>query len=327
MGMTGAGKSTFISRLKTSGNPIQIGHGLESKTADVAVYEARSPKNPRQRVLLADTPGFNDTVRSDTDVLRNIVTPLYELQKNGHHVLGVIYLQNIMNSRLAGTALKMLKVLQQFCGKENYGRIVFGTTMWEDAGYTPQGKLAACRRQEQLEREFWNDMFVGHGGVVEHVRDNRDSAGHVLNHFFEEFGRLKRPDRERPLLVFEEMINGKSLEQTGAYRSVYEEQRELRHRKERHLADLEEQLRQLDRSSNPLAYGFSHEVSNRLGQPSEKKQPEKGLRGSRFSMSKLWGKIRSSSPNRARDREADTGAITQPGTKTWMGSRLNLGGR
>jgi len=30
MGMTGAGKSTLISRLKTAGNQVQIGHGLES---------------------------------------------------------------------------------------------------------------------------------------------------------------------------------------------------------------------------------------------------------------------------------------------------------
>ncbi|KAK0726142.1 P-loop containing nucleoside triphosphate hydrolase protein [Lasiosphaeris hirsuta] len=281
MGMTGAGKSTFVSHLKTLENQVQIGHGLESKTADLAVYEACAPKTPNQRVLLADTPGFNDTVRSDTDVLQSIITPLYELQKKNHPIHGIIYLHNITNPRLAGTALRMLKMLQQFCGKVNYNRIVFATTMWEDANFTPHGGRAANQRHKELEREFWNDMFAGNGGVVRHLRDDQDSAGDVLDHFFNEFNKLRKSDRERSLQVFDEMINGKLVEQTSAYRCVHEEQRLLRQQKEQQLAGLVEQRRRLQLESQAetcredIAYGYSYEVSHEVRHSSGDKQPRR----------------------------------------------------
>ena len=229
-------------------------------------------------MLLADTPGFNDTVRSDTDVLHSIVTPLYELQKKNHPVLGIIYLHNITNPRLAGTALRMLKMLQQFCGRVNYNRIVFATTMWEDAKFTPHGGEAANQRHEELEREFWNDMFAGNGGVVRHLRDDRDSAGDVLDHFFNEFSKLKKSDQERPLQVLDEMINGKLVEQTSAYRCAREEQRLLTQQKEQQLADLEEQRRRLqsenrvENCGEGMAYGYSYEISPKVRRSSGDKQ-------------------------------------------------------
>ena len=226
-------------------------------------------------MLLADTPGFNDTVRSDADVLHSIVTPLYDLQRKGHPVLGILYLHNISNTRLSGTALRMLKVLQQFCGQVNFHRVVFVTTMWEDANFTPHGGRAAYQRHQALQREFWDDMFAGNGGVVRHLRDHRESAGNILDYFFDVFCSLKKPDQERPLRVLDEMTHGRSVEQTSAYQCVHEEQRLLRKRKEQQLARLEEQRRglqsecRIESAGEGLEYGSIYAVSSESGaQPS-----------------------------------------------------------
>ncbi|KAK4448992.1 hypothetical protein QBC34DRAFT_406498 [Podospora aff. communis PSN243] len=304
MGMTGAGKSTFISRLKTSDHQIHIGQGLESKTTDLAVYEARTPNDPRRRLLLADTPGFNDTVRSDTDVLRSIVVPLYQLHKNGHPILGIIYLHNITNSRLAGTALKMLRVLQQLCGMENFGRIIFATTMWEDASFTPQGRETARGRHQELSREFWNDMFPGNGGVVQHLRDDRASAGDVLGHFLTGFAGLRTADQERLMQVFDEMDHGRLFEQTSGYSCIYEERRLLRQQKEQQLAELEKQRHQLhqlqlkrkaENSGESLAFGSFYEVSPNVNYPSEGNQAGKDSRALKLRRyaSGRWEKVKS----------------------------------
>jgi len=257
-------------------------------------------------VLLADSPGFNDTTRSDTDVLQSIVRPLYELQKRNQPVLGVIYLHKITSPRLAGTALRTLKILQQFCGKENYNRIVFVTTMWQDAKFTTHGEQAAYQRHEELEREFWHDMFAGTGRALCHVRDDQDSAGEILDRFFAEFSKLNKSDRERPLQVFDEMINkGKPVEQTSAYLCAHEEQRLLRQQKEQQLANLQGQRRRLlllqqsekraetNDDLDGMAYGDLEQVLMWGRQSSEEeKQDEKDKGPSiRELFSGVWEKI------------------------------------
>ncbi|KAK0647073.1 hypothetical protein B0T16DRAFT_458936 [Cercophora newfieldiana] len=224
MGMTGSGKSTFASRLATSGTqPIGIGNTLSSKTTEIAFYETSSTKN--RRVLLADTPGFDDTSRPDTSILQSITLPLFEKHKNGIPVIGIIYLHDITNPRLSGSAVKALKILQDFCGKENYPRIVFATTMWQDAGYSPQGEIAARRRHAELKRDFWDAMFEGNGGVLCHLVDEAGSARKVVDHLLDGVDALRWGDRDRPLKVLREMGGNACIEKTAAYRCAQGEQR------------------------------------------------------------------------------------------------------
>ncbi|KAK5652669.1 hypothetical protein OQA88_10263 [Cercophora sp. LCS_1] len=234
MGTTGSGKSTFISRLKTPETHVDIGHGLSStnlspsrlstlETTDVTFHEAHGTGN--RRVLLADTPGFDDTSRLDTDILQSIALPLFEKQNNGNPIIGIIYLHDITNPRLSGSTLKTLKILEQFCGEENYPKIVFATTMWQDAGYAPQGQKAAGRRQDELKRDFWDPMFKSrHGGVLTHLVDGADSAREVVDHLLEELDGLSQSDKERPFQILREMAENGSIEQTSAYRCAREEQ-------------------------------------------------------------------------------------------------------
>ena len=84
MGPTGVGKSTvrfilfcyaciltieqFID-IATNQGGAGIGHSLHSCTADI-----RAVRVPGSNIILVDTPGFDDTEKSDTEVLKLIAS-------------------------------------------------------------------------------------------------------------------------------------------------------------------------------------------------------------------------------------------------------------
>ena len=86
MGATGSGKSSVSSvRLVittrsspgflqfinlASGSSLQVGHDLESCTVEVQLADVFTVDG--RRVILIDTPGFDDTSMSDMDILRLI---------------------------------------------------------------------------------------------------------------------------------------------------------------------------------------------------------------------------------------------------------------
>ncbi|KAI0143622.1 hypothetical protein GGR57DRAFT_518288 [Xylariaceae sp. FL1272] len=85
MGMTGSGKSSLISLC--TGQEVGIGHELQSCTQDVQTYSFQYPKLPSSRGYLVNTPGFDDTNKSDTEVLRTLVAWLTATYSNGTRVL------------------------------------------------------------------------------------------------------------------------------------------------------------------------------------------------------------------------------------------------
>ncbi|KAI6117056.1 P-loop containing nucleoside triphosphate hydrolase protein, partial [Pisolithus croceorrhizus] len=68
MGPTGTGKSSFVDSI-TNDNREGVGHDLTSFTSDV---KATKLKFKEFSVVLLDTPGFNDTKKSDLDILNLI---------------------------------------------------------------------------------------------------------------------------------------------------------------------------------------------------------------------------------------------------------------
>ena len=86
MGATGSGKSTVSracsvamtgnssGRLQfinlASGSSLRVGTGLEPCTTEIQLSDELALDG--RRVVLIDTPGFNDTSKSDTDILEMI---------------------------------------------------------------------------------------------------------------------------------------------------------------------------------------------------------------------------------------------------------------
>jgi len=70
MGPTGTGKSTFIDIATLQGGKT-VSHSLNSYTSDIRAVRFPHPTTSRP-VVLVDTPGFNNTMKTDTEVLAMI---------------------------------------------------------------------------------------------------------------------------------------------------------------------------------------------------------------------------------------------------------------
>jgi predicted GTPase len=63
-GTTGTGKTSLIQTI--SGHTLKVGHGLRSCTSAIQEVHCEVDGYP---TTLVDTPGFNDTERSETEIL------------------------------------------------------------------------------------------------------------------------------------------------------------------------------------------------------------------------------------------------------------------
>ncbi|KAL8330289.1 hypothetical protein RB593_001345 [Gaeumannomyces tritici] len=161
MGVTGCGKSSFISMC--CDKPVQIGHELKSCTAVVDVYPFEL--SPNQTVYLIDTPGFDDTAKSDTDVLREIASWLAESFRSKILLHGIIYLHRISDVRMQGSAKKNLLMFKKLCGDDALRKVILATTMWD---IVPR-PAAEARENELVETpEFWGYMVSKGSRLYQH---------------------------------------------------------------------------------------------------------------------------------------------------------------
>ncbi|KAJ0421505.1 hypothetical protein BJY00DRAFT_282349 [Aspergillus carlsbadensis] len=168
MGVTGSGKSSFISRC--SGKVVKVGHQLEACTTHVDVYAYEV--SPAQTVYLIDTPGFDDTNRSDTEVLKEIARWLVASYRGKILLNGIIYLHRITDIRMQGSARKNLIMFRQLCGENALKRVVLVTTMWDKV----REDEATQRERELIDTpEFWGWM-LGKGSSCQRHYNTEDSA-------------------------------------------------------------------------------------------------------------------------------------------------------
>ena len=83
-------------------------------------------------VYFADTPGFDDSTRSDTDVLKRIVSWLVAMRDKRIKLSGIIYLHRITDDRMGGTAWRNLRMLQNLVGEDKMANVVLVSNRWEE---------------------------------------------------------------------------------------------------------------------------------------------------------------------------------------------------
>lgn len=110
-------------------------------------------------VYLVDTPGFNDTWRSDFEILKEVSFIASQIYRQGVKLAGILYLHRISDNRVSGSAMKNFTLLEKMCGPSGAPRVFLVTTMWN----LTEGKLS---RQEAEMREtrlvstmkFWGTL-------------------------------------------------------------------------------------------------------------------------------------------------------------------------
>jgi len=170
MGVTGAGKSFFINKLVEGA--VLEGPNLQSCTKTCQMVKTCVGNTD---VTVVDCPGFDDTKRSDTEILEEIANLLSTQYILGLKLKGIVYLHRITDNRMSGSAVKNLELFTKLVGDEALSNVVLVTTMWGNI----LDEHEANQRDSELRDEFWCDM-IEKGSSASRFDGTKASAEGIL---------------------------------------------------------------------------------------------------------------------------------------------------
>ncbi|KIO04192.1 hypothetical protein M404DRAFT_1000686 [Pisolithus tinctorius Marx 270] len=142
-------------------------HGLKSDTQNVREFSVNLASD-RQYVFV-DTPGFDDTYRSDRDILCMVAEWLEKKYRNKVKLSGIIYTHRITDNRMSGSVCKNLDIFSALCGDSAAERVRLVTTMWDKE----KDRKLSEGRVNQLEKNFWKPLL---DAGARHERFNNSSV-------------------------------------------------------------------------------------------------------------------------------------------------------
>ena len=205
-------------------------------------------------VTLIDTPGFDDTSKSDTEILKIIAAFLattsvhtaihhfsifqtelpnldrYEegskLDRNeeGYKLSGVIYIHRISDNRFGGVAGRNFGMFRELCGDEALGSVVLVTNMWGGVSHD----IGEARERELAGNFFKLAIYKGAQMVRHH---NTVQSAHDI---------IRRIVGNRPVVlqIQRELVDEhRDITDTAAGKAI---NRELNEQIKRYQAELEE---------------------------------------------------------------------------------------
>ncbi|KAI5997317.1 P-loop containing nucleoside triphosphate hydrolase protein [Pisolithus orientalis] len=227
MGPTGSGKSNFINQL-TGRKEDNSAHGLKSDTQGIREFTVNLSNN--RLYVFVDTPGFDDTYRSDRDILRTIAEWLEKKYRNEVKLTGIIYTHRITDNRMSGSVCKNLDMFSRLCGDKAAERVRLVTTMWDKA----KDKNLAKSRVSQLETNFWEPLLEA-GARHEQFENSSDSAWKIVRGLMGE---------GEAVLLQEELVDvERKLNETTAGKALYSQFQKLLHEQKETIKQLQEEAK------------------------------------------------------------------------------------
>ncbi|KAG9089745.1 hypothetical protein FRC07_012265, partial [Ceratobasidium sp. 392] len=172
-GATGTGKTTFVN--DASSGDLTVGHKSHACTQDVAqspVFQVND-----RNVVLFDTPGFDDTHLSDTEVLKRIAGFLADSYQNGYKLTGIIYLHRITDIRVGGISRRTFNVFRKLCGSDSLSNVLIVTNMWSD----PPTEAELDREEELRDhKDFFQSALEQGARMVRRTHKTKESAHEIL---------------------------------------------------------------------------------------------------------------------------------------------------
>ena len=191
MGVTGAGKSAFI-KLATGDDSIKVGSTLESgmyrlyfshityskvdRIIETSVITTHRFRHKDRTIILVDTPGFDDSQKKDTDVLK-VLADWFELTyRSGVKINGIIYLHRITDDRMRGSSMRSIRMFRKLCGESFYSNLMLGTTCWS---LTSEEDGAKKEKELMMDQNFWRG-FISKGAQFVRIPDDGYDAKELV---------------------------------------------------------------------------------------------------------------------------------------------------
>ncbi|KAF3039397.1 gTPase, IMAP member 8 [Didymella heteroderae] len=146
MGVTGAGKSYFINQL-AGRKVVDEGAALDSCTDKCSMVPVSIGGST---ALLIDTPGFDDTTRTDSEILTEIARILSAQYALGVQLKGIIYIHRITDVRFNRSSVKTFEIFKKICGHEALKNVLLVTSRWHEID-----EATGADRERQLKEKFW----------------------------------------------------------------------------------------------------------------------------------------------------------------------------
>lgn len=180
---------------------------------------------------IMDTPGFDDTTRSDAEILKVITEQLSVIRLLGYNLKGIVYLHRITDNRMGGSAMRSLDIFKKLVGEDALSNVVLATTMWGNVLNIEE----ANRRDSELREEYWGGMRR-QGSTATRFDGTQESAQGIVSQLLGK--------RSVVLKVQEELVDREmSLNQTAAGAFLEPEVYAEAEQYQRRLEELESELK------------------------------------------------------------------------------------
>jgi hypothetical protein len=196
------------------------------------VVEAFSTNINGRVVTLVDTPGFDDTNRSDTDVLHELALWLTESYKSQRLLSGIIYMHNINQVRMNGASRRNLRMFAELVGTDAVHNIVLVTSKWDLLSDPGIGVM----REEELKDKWWG-YLIAKGSNTARSSGDRQSALAIVENIA--FGRSADESANVPIALQKEMVDEhRPLEETSAGKLLNQRMDELEQSYKKQISEM-----------------------------------------------------------------------------------------
>jgi hypothetical protein len=124
-------------------------------------------------VSVVDTPGFDDTNRTDGEILAEITEYLAAQYTLNIPLKGIIYLHRIYDNKMKGSARRYLETFRSLCGEHALKNVILVTTCWDSV--RPENLGEALRREQELIDKYWAPMQEK-GSYIAQFNGSKESA-------------------------------------------------------------------------------------------------------------------------------------------------------
>lgn len=239
MGRSGAGKSSFINL--ASNSSLKIGEGLESCTERVEMSEPFQLEPNGRHIRLIDTPGFDDSSKSDADILNTIATFLVNEYNKKRKLSGIIYFHRISDVRMGASSRRNFLMFQKLCGPAFLANVVLATTRWSEVNPA----VAEARESELKTKEAFFKPIIDMGSPLMRYENSFESARNILGHLAG-----KTP---LTLLIQKEIADEmKTVSETAAGLELHREILEQAKRHEEEMCVLLEEIDELEKEHDEI---------------------------------------------------------------------------